>query len=79
MCGVSALFGRPVDAALIERMVAVQRHRGPDDHGVYADVDGGAVLGHDRLEILDLTSAGHQPMQSPDGRFVIAYNGEVYN
>lgn len=54
-------------------------HRGPDDAGLYASVDGLCVLGHRRLSILDLTSAGHQPMSNEDGTLWIVFNGEIYN
>jgi asparagine synthase (glutamine-hydrolysing) len=79
MCGfVGAVGGgRAVDARNVSRAAARLTTRGPDDAGVWAEGD--VVLAHRRLAILDLSAAGHQPMASADGRYVIAYNGEIYN
>src|SRR5688572_11335656 len=78
MCGIAGVVSAdPGDAAAVDRMVAAMRHRGPDDRGVHRG--DGATLGATRLAIFDLSPAGHQPMTTPDGRFTIAYNGEVYN
>jgi asparagine synthase (glutamine-hydrolysing) len=61
------------------RMIAPLTHRGPDDRGIWTDPDAGIALGFRRLAILDLTPGGHQPMRSCSGRFVMVFNGEVYN
>ena len=85
MCGLAGFVEargggqQPELEALASQMADAVRHRGPDDKGVWADPEAGIALGHRRLSILDLSPAGHQPMFSPSGRFVIAYNGEIYN
>jgi len=80
MCGIAGfLGGERVDAEIVGRMARVLAHRGPDDQGIWLDRDAGIALGHRRLSIIDLSAAGHQPMASPSGRYVISYNGEVYN
>src|SRR6266849_1575228 len=81
MCGIAGIVGEhgsAQDAKLaIRRMIALQRHRGPDGEGYYDGI--GASLAHCRLAILDLTEAGHQPMCDWDGRYWITFNGEIYN
>jgi asparagine synthase (glutamine-hydrolysing) len=81
MCGIAGLVNWG-DVAALRRMTEVQRHRGPDDHGIAERqrADGAFVgLGSRRLAILDLSPAGHMPMVTDDGRFTITYNGEIYN
>ena len=80
MCGIAvmvALDGRPAEPAVLERMSAAMRHRGPDDDGSL--VSGNVGLGFRRLSILDLSPAGHQPMLSHDGELALVFNGEIYN
>jgi len=64
---------------VLERMLTRLAHRGPDDAGIWTDPDRGAMLGHRRLSVIDLSPLGHQPMLSDDGRLAIVFNGEVYN
>jgi asparagine synthase (glutamine-hydrolysing) len=66
-------------AAIVERMADTLRHRGPDDSGSWVDTNAGVALGHRRLSIIDLSPQGHQPMTSRSGRYVIVFNGEIYN
>lgn len=80
MCGITGILNfdrEPVSRELLKKMTSVIAHRGPDGEGFwFGDYIG---IGHRRLAIIDLSPAAHQPMMSRDGRFVIAYNGEVYN
>jgi asparagine synthase (glutamine-hydrolysing) len=80
MCGIAGFFlrtGQAAELALLQRMAATIRHRGPDGEGFFLDQELG--LAHVRLAILDLSAAGHQPMQSHSGRYWMTYNGEIYN
>lgn len=81
MCGFVATYSlresQPLNAEVVERANGLLKHRGPDDSGV--KVVGSAVLASNRLKIIDLSDAGHQPMSNEDGTIWIAYNGEVYN
>lgn len=79
MCGIFGLLGPGIDPSDAVLMRDRMRHRGPDDAGEWYDSDARVWLGHRRLSILDLTAAGHQPMHSSSGRYVIVFNGEVYN
>jgi len=76
MCGICGVWGNVPNEA-VEAMVHAMRHRGPDDRGMYRDSC--VALGVTRLAVVDVSPAGHQPMQNPDGKVWIAYNGEVYN
>jgi asparagine synthase (glutamine-hydrolysing) len=80
MCGIAGILdctGAPVERAIVARMTEALAHRGPDGSGLHTL--GAIGLGHRRLAIIDLSDAAQQPMATPDGRFVITYNGEVYN
>ncbi len=85
MCGISGFVdGRAsIEAdsypAIARRMALALKHRGPDSEGIWCDATCGIALSHRRLAIIDLSPAGHQPMQSACGRYVLVYNGEIYN
>jgi len=85
MCGIAGLLDpeRRSSGAALEanagRMVDELHHRGPDARGVWVDPEAGVALGHARLSIIDLSPAGAQPMASASGRYLLSYNGEVYN
>lgn len=81
MCGIAGIVGlRGIGAPeqLAERMAAALAHRGPDAEGIWRDSDH-LVFGHRRLSIIDLSPESNQPFHSTDGRYVIVYNGELYN
>lgn len=77
MCGIAGIISNSPSEGSLRSMLAAMKHRGPDDRGVW--IKEGMHLGHNRLSIIDLSPAGHQPMLSVSGRYVIVYNGEVYN
>lgn len=81
MCGIAGFWGEfGADArTTLDAMTSTLAHRGPDDAGAWLDEPSGIALGHRRLSILDLSPAGHQPMLSRCGRYVIVFNGEIYN
>lgn len=85
MCGIagyidlSASTGSETLDQHARAMAGAMHHRGPDDHGTWSDTEAGIALAQARLSIIDLSAAGHQPMVSASGRYVIVYNGEVYN
>ena len=85
MCGLTGFLNcsrdQTADAmrVVVTRMAATLHHRGPDDSGTWCDPAAGIALGFQRLSIVDLSPAGHQPMASSCGRFVIVFNGEIYN
>jgi asparagine synthase (glutamine-hydrolysing) len=81
MCGIAGYWqlGVPLETDVLHRMAAAISHRGPDDEGTWLDQSAGIALAHRRLSILDLSPAGSQPMVSASGRYVIVFNGEIYN
>jgi asparagine synthase (glutamine-hydrolysing) len=85
MCGIAGLLdpthSTPPDQlqGWAKAMAGTLVHRGPDDNGTWVDATVGIGFGHQRLSIVDPSLLGHQPMVSRDGRWVITYNGEIYN
>jgi asparagine synthase (glutamine-hydrolysing) len=82
MCGIAGWFLKEAasrDDCHLYAMAEAIAHRGPDDRSYFIDRDRGVALAHNRLSIIDLSAAGHQPMASENGRFVLNYNGELYN
>src|SRR3984957_11271270 len=85
MCGITGFvdFGRSTSTELLEQRVQKMRdtlaYRGPDDAGSWVDAGSGVAFGPRRLSIVDLSALGHQPMVSASSRYVLCYNGEIYN
>src|SRR3954447_17451060 len=84
MCGIAGGFGfaagaDSIDPSVVLRLNELQRRRGPDGAGLWSSDDHRIVLGHRRLAIIDTSSAAAQPMQDATGRWVITFNGEIYN
>ena len=85
MCGIAGILDPTASTsadrlgALASTMASSVEHRGPDDSGVWVDADAGVAFGHRRLAVIDLGPGGAQPMVSSGGRWVMAYNGEIYN
>ena len=85
MCGLTGFvlsdsnFSSEKLFLIANKLSAALVHRGPDDSGAWADANNGVALAHRRLSIIDLSTAGHQPMASASDQFVIAFNGEIYN
>jgi len=79
MCGISGISGKNWNSRQLKNMLAIQRHRGPDDEDIYISDDQLTGLAHNRLSIIDLSEAGRQPMHDLSGRYYMVFNGEVYN
>src|SRR5258708_23501190 len=85
MCGIAGFLDTTLrnssehPRATERRMGNILQHRGPDDAGIWADSAAGIALAHRGLSLLDVPPAGHQPMLSASGRYVIVFNGEIYN
>jgi asparagine synthase (glutamine-hydrolysing) len=80
MCGITGLINlnqEKISSSTIQLMMDSMKHRGPDDEGIF--IDGNVGLGFVRLSIIDLSAAGHQPMHSADGKYVVVFNGEIFN
>ncbi|MBT5559074.1 MAG: asparagine synthase (glutamine-hydrolyzing) [Proteobacteria bacterium] len=84
MCGISAIYNytegaKPIDQVLLDRLDKLQTFRGPDGNGRFINSSRSLGLAHRRLSIIDITETGAQPMSSPNGRYTITFNGEIYN
>jgi asparagine synthase (glutamine-hydrolysing) len=79
MCGIIAINGNNVKEYLSDQLLSSISHRGPDDRGEFISKNADVYFGQTRLSIIDLSDAGHQPMRDGSGRYVMSYNGEIYN
>ena len=84
MCGISGALAldpdaEPIDRSVVSRLNDLQRRRGPDGEGLWSSDDQRVVLGHRRLAIIDTGASGAQPMSDVTGRWVVTFNGEIYN
>lgn len=80
MCGIVGYWGcTQAESAVVKKMASKIESRGPDDSGAWIDSNSGIAFAHRRLSVLELSIAGHQPFHSPCGRYVLIYNGEIYN
>jgi asparagine synthase (glutamine-hydrolysing) len=79
MCGIAGFYSKKFSSQQLQQMTTRLQHRGPDANGYFFDEKCGIGLGHRRLSIIDLSAAANQPFYSQDGRYIMIYNGEVYN
>jgi asparagine synthase (glutamine-hydrolysing) len=79
MCGILGTIGNIPEKKVFINSLGKIKHRGPDDDGFFYDAKAGIALGQNRLSIIDLSEAGHQPFISQDGRYTLVFNGEIYN
>ena len=77
MCGIAVLLGENINPKVIDKMLEIQKHIGPDNASKWNDDS--ICLGHNRMSIIDLSEEANQPFFSDDKRFVIVFNGEIYN
>ena len=77
MCGIAGIIGERANEYRLNSMLKAQHHRGPDYTGIFIGEE--IVLGHNRLSIIDLSENANQPFYSQDGRYLLVYNGEIYN
>jgi len=77
MCGIAGIIGKSASELVLDKMLLIQKHRGPDFTGKYFNKN--IALGHNRLSIIDLSAVSNQPFLSEDNRYALVFNGEIYN